>query len=190
MLSKLILIKHSMPTISSELPSNEWTLSEEGTNKANLFASNLEKYNFRKIFSSDEPKAIETARIFGEILNKEVEIIKGIHEHERNSNRVIYPKEQWEGLMRSFFESPNELIFGNETATEAKNRFRTSILKLVSAHPTDEDIVVVTHGTVMTLFISEYNEIDIFNVWNSFGLPSYAELSSDGFILNDIINIR
>lgn len=189
-MGKLILIKHSMPTLSSETPPNEWTLSEEGIKKAILFAPYLEKYNFGKIFSSEEPKAIQTARIFGEKLNKKVEIIKGIHEHERNSNRVIYPKEQWEELMKSFFEFPNELIYGEETAAEAKIRFRTSILKLVNDNPTDEDIVVVTHGTVMTLFISEYNEIDIFNVWKSFGLPSYAELSSDGFILNDIFNIN
>lgn len=187
-LKKLILIKHSIPTISSEIPSNKWTLSEEGIQKANLFVLNLEKYNFKRIFSSDEPKAIETANIFGGKLNKEVEIIKGIHEHERNSNRVIYPKEQWEELMRSFFEFPNKLIFGDETATEARIRFRTSILKLVSANPPDEDIVVVTHGTVMSLFISEYNEVDIFKVWNSFGLPSYAELNADSFILNDIFN--
>lgn len=187
---KLILIKHSIPTISSEIPSNEWTLSEEGINKAKLFAPNLDKYNFGKIFTSEEPKAIQTARIFGEKLNKELEIIKGIHEHKRNSNRVIYPKEQWERLMRSFFESPNELIFGDETATEARIRFRTSILKLVNDNPTDEDILVVTHGTVMSLFISEYNEVDIFKVWNSFGLPSYAELNADSFILNDINNIN
>jgi len=188
-LRKLILIKHSMPTISSEILSNEWRLSEEGIQKANLFAPYLEKYNFKKIFSSEEPKAIETARILGENLNKEGQIIRGIHEHERNSNRVIYPKEQWEELMKKFFESPNELIFGDETANEAKNRFKSSILNIASEHPVEEDIVIVTHGTVMSLFISEYNEVDLFNVWNTFGLPSYAELNADSYVLNDIFNL-
>lgn len=42
----------------------------------------------------------------------------------------------------------------------------------------------------MSLFISEYNEVDIFRLWEIFGLPSFAELNTKDFILNDIVNIK
>ena len=188
-MGKIILIKHSMPNVTSDIPSKKWTLSEEGIINTKLLALKLEKFNFNKIYSSDEPKAMETAQILGNQFLKTVEVIKGIHEQERESNRTIYPRDQWKKLMKKFFDFPDELIFGDETANAAKERFSTAIHNLIESNPRDEDIVVVTHGVVMSLFISKYNDIDIFNVWDTLGLPSYAELNANDFRLNDIVNL-
>lgn len=91
-LGRIILIKHSMPNVTSDIPSNKWTLSEEGIISTKSLALKLEKFSFDKIYSSDEPKAIETAQILGSEFLKGVEVIKGIHEQERESNRTIYPR--------------------------------------------------------------------------------------------------
>lgn len=188
-LRKIILIKHSIPKITSEIPSNQWTLSEEGIKHVKLLAPKIKNFNFDKIFSSVEPKAIETAQILGKKFSKKIEIIEGIHEHERESNRIIYQRNQWLELMEKFFRYPDKLIFGDETATAAKERFSLAIHNLVHNNPPDKDIVVITHGTVMSLFISKYNVVDIFEIWNALGLPSYVELTAKEFSLESIVNI-
>jgi broad specificity phosphatase PhoE len=186
---KLILIKHSMPNLSSDIPSNEWILSQEGKEQSKKLADKLKPYHFSKLFCSTEPKAIETAQIAGESLSKSVQMIDGVHEHERKSSREIYPQKQWKEIIRTFFQRPDELILGDETANSAQNRFINAIHSLIENENSDEDIVIVTHGTVMTLFISKYNDVDSFDVWDSFGLPSYVELSIPGYELQKIINM-
>ncbi|SDJ79877.1 histidine phosphatase family protein [Sediminibacillus albus] len=189
-MGNLILIKHSKPTISSSIPSCEWTLSEEGINKARLLATPLRNFLFNTVYSSIEPKAIETAEIIGKELNKQVDIRQGIHEHERHKHRKIYPEDQWKTIIREFFDYPNDLVFGQETAASAQKRFDSSVGKLLKDRPANEDIVIVAHGTVISLFIDEYNQVDVMEIWNSLGLPAYAVLDAESFRLYDIVNMN
>lgn len=189
-MGKIILMKHAMPTVTATLPSNQWTLTEEGIKDSKVLAENLSQYQFSKIFSSNEPKAIQTARTIGEVLSKNVEVMEGLHEHERESKRVIHERDEWHELIKKFFEYPDELILGDETATSAKNRFSSSLHQLIDDQKDEEDIIVVTHGTVMSLFISTYNQVDIFELWNSFGLPSCAVLERENYRLIDVVNIH
>ena len=69
-LRKLVLIKHSMPNLTSSVPANQWTLSEEGIKNTEILAKKLRKYNFDKIYCSEEPKAIETAEIIAREYSK------------------------------------------------------------------------------------------------------------------------
>ncbi|TCT22377.1 broad specificity phosphatase PhoE [Melghiribacillus thermohalophilus] len=186
-MGKLLLIKHSNPILDSEKPSNQWVLSEEGKQRALLLANQLENYQFSQIFSSVEPKARETADIVANNLGKKVLEKENLHEHRRESNRIIYPRDEFENIMKKFFHYPDQLIFGEETARQAKGRFEKAVLEITNNIQHDEDLVIITHGTVITLFVSNYNFIDCFQFWNSLGMPSVVELKLDDFQLNQVI---
>jgi 2,3-bisphosphoglycerate-dependent phosphoglycerate mutase len=185
---KLVLIKHAMPILSAHVPSNQWALSDEGKEKAKVLSNYVKEYETSRLFSSTEPKAIETAQIVGNQLNREVIVRDNLHEHLRSTKRKIYPTDEFHHIIRKFFKYPDVLIFGEETANIAKRRFLNAVDNVIKEAPSDEDVVIITHGTVMTLFISHYNEVNEFDVWRSFGLPSIVELSLDDFSLIRFIN--
>ncbi|SER75736.1 Broad specificity phosphatase PhoE [Gracilibacillus ureilyticus] len=155
---RLILIKHSVPTIQADIPSNKWVLNNEGKDRAKVLAEKLSIYHFSKVYTSPEPKAVETAEIVAAFHKKPLEKLTNTHEHLRLTNRKIYPEAEWMDLMKHFFEEKDTLLFGEETASEARARFDQAVRKLIKQHSYEEDILLVAHGTVISLFISMYNK--------------------------------
>ena len=66
-----------------------------------------------------------------------------------------------------------ELIFGEETAEAAFSRFSRSIDHLLGEH-TDSNLLVVTHGTVISLYLRRWARIDPYPLWENLGMPSFA----------------
>jgi broad specificity phosphatase PhoE len=63
------------------------------------------------------------------------------------------------------------LVFGNETADQARTRFTQAIHTLLAQHPSDT-LAIVTHGTVLTLFLAHHNpHLDPISFWHSLQLP-------------------
>ena len=56
---KLILVKHSQPTLVKSAPAHEWRLSPQGKRNCQFLAKELADYAPATIFSSQEPKALE-----------------------------------------------------------------------------------------------------------------------------------
>ena len=74
----LILVKHSLPEIDPSVPAAEWRLSREGRRRARILGERLDRYNPDRIFSSTEPKSMETAEIAAGNLNVPVEVVQGL----------------------------------------------------------------------------------------------------------------
>ena len=175
----LVLVKHSLPEIEPAVPSREWHLSEEGRARSRILAEKLDQYDLDVIVSSNEPKAIETAGISARRLNVPVEVIKGLHEHER-SNVGFLEKERFEPSIARFFSRPTELVFGEETADAAYDRFSKAVHGL-SDRFMQANVALVTHGTVLSLFVSRTSALEPFSTWKRLGLPSFIVLSRPGF---------
>ena len=171
----LILVKHSLPEIDSTVPAKEWHLSEEGRVRAQILAEKLSHYDLDVMVSSVEPKAIETAEIAARFLKTPVEIVKGLHEHER-SHVGFLKKERFEQSIGRFFFRPTELIFGEETADKAHGRFSKAVYGL-SNRFLQEKVALITHGTVLSLFVSRISALEPFALWKQLGMPSWIVLS-------------
>jgi broad specificity phosphatase PhoE len=48
-------------------------------------------------------------------------------------------------------------------------------------------VAVVTHGTVMTLFVTRAAGLEAFPFWKRLGLPAFVVLSWPGFGLLDVV---
>ena len=169
-MTKLVLIKHSLPTIVPNKPVATWQLSPEGIERCHRLASCLTAV----LVSSVEPKARATADHLAERLALTATTIDGLEEQHR-STAPFLTDDAFREAMRGIFVRPAELVFGEETAEAASTRFSTTIDHLLGEH-TDRNLLVVTHRTVMSLYLSRQVGMDPYLLWEKLGLPSFAVL--------------
>ena len=93
------------------VPASDWRLSAEGRARAAQLAAHLMPYAPSRLVSSLEPKAVEAAAILGKRLGLGVEIVPGLHEHERRSVPYL-GAEAFAAAITRFFATPQERVFG------------------------------------------------------------------------------
>lgn len=183
----LVLVKHSVPRVQAQDPANTWELSEEGRVRAHRLAEQLETFTPEVIVSSDEPKAKETAEILARQFQLDVQILPDLHEHDR-SNVPFLSYDGFQVSIREFFQKPDELVFGRETADQAYKRFYRTVHSILKENR-NKTVVIVTHGTVISLFVSRLTGSSDLELWNTLGLPSFIamDLSSNTLIVRNTI---
>lgn len=183
----LILVKHSVPEIVQSVPARDWNLSEPGRTRAARLAEALKQYQPEVIVSSKEPKAKETAEIIAGIHHMEQRVAEDLHEHDR-SNVPYLSHDEFQASVREFFQKPGELVFGRETADQAHARFFRSVHSILNEHA-NKTVAIVTHGTVISLFVSRLTGSSDFEIWNMLGLPSFIamDLHSSTLIVRENI---
>jgi broad specificity phosphatase PhoE len=183
---KLVLVKHSQPAIIPDVPSRQWKLSDVGRRRCHLLAERLAAYEPAVIVTSFEPKAMDTGRIVADALGVRLETAPDLHEHDRREVEFLADQEEFRSQVISFLEHPSELVFGGETADEAHRRFAVAITDVVAHHP-NGNLVVIAHGTVMTLFVARAAALDPVPLWRLLGLPSFAVLALPGYQLLKVV---
>jgi broad specificity phosphatase PhoE len=183
---QLVLIRHSQPEIVPGVPASGWRLSDTGRDRCRALADRLVAYDLAAVVASREPKAVETGQIVARALGLPFETAADLHEHDRPNVGLLADEEQFQARVASVFEHPGELVFGRETADEAHVRFTTAIANVMAQHPRG-NLAVVTHGTVMTLFVARAAGLDPVPFWKRFGLPAFVVLSLPGFGLVEVV---
>jgi broad specificity phosphatase PhoE len=179
---RLILIKHALPIIDPQAPSKTWLLSEEGQNTTTTFARTLKDYQPRHIFSSPEPKALETALTIANVFHIPFEIVNDLHEHHRANEPYDHDRTTFINKIKAFFENPNQLVYGEETAEQARTRFHVGLLSAWRKHR-EENIAVVSHGTVISLFVAHLiPTINPLELWNCLKMPDAVVLETDDHV--------
>ena len=108
-------------------------------------------------------------------MKSRVEVVEDLHEHDRNSVGFL-EKKKFEASVAQFFNQPGLLTFGNETANQAHHRFSRAVMRIIEKYA-DKNIALITHGTVLTLFVSRLVGIEPFAFWKDLELPSWVVLS-------------
>jgi broad specificity phosphatase PhoE len=170
----LILIRHSTPDIRRDIPAAEWHLSPDGAARARAFSQRLHPSAGARVFTSCEPKAVETAQLLAEEWGLEVETVPGLHEHERPEAQML-SRAAFDQSIRDLFAQPRTLVFGAETADGARRRFTIALMRLVAR--TAGDVLVVTHGTVLTLFVAETTGVEPYAFWKRQQMPFAVNLT-------------
>jgi len=173
--SKLVLIKHSLPEMQIQTESRFWHLSEEGRKRCAPLAEKLRRFELARIVSSNEPKAVETAELIADHLTRTHIVRPDLQENDRTGLGFV-GLDAYRETFRRFFAEPDRVVVGTETAKEARSRFATAVEGVLEEFP-DETLAIVTHGTVISLMVSEPNPEDRFRLWRRLGLPSYVVVS-------------
>jgi broad specificity phosphatase PhoE len=160
----VLLVRHSLPEVDPSRPAEEWTLSDEGRARCAPLAARLGTYAPEGIISSTEPKARETAELIGAELGLEVGESPALCETARRTVPWLEP-ESFRRAMQTLFERPDDVVFGEESAAHALARFSAV------AAGVDERTIVVSHGTVISLYAAERTGEDPFAIWSRLELP-------------------
>ena len=174
---RLLLIKHAAPIVTPGEPPAAWPLSPAGQASLGPFAAALAAYAPAAIVASDERKARETATGLAAQLGLAAPTLDhDLREHERRPSDFFPRPDDFTAAVRRFFNQPDELSFGRETATAAGARFAAAAMRHRAAAPPG-DLAIVAHGTVISLFVAARAGLDPFLLWQRLGLPSFVVLA-------------
>ena len=176
---KLLLIKHARPEVIPTVPAHEWHLGEQGKELSRKLGQRLLPYNLKQVLSSEEPKAVETAQIVAAQLSIPSIAVPGLQEHDRSNVPQMEPR-VFQSAVAQFFQKPARLVLGRETAEEVYERFEEAMRRLLTTY-TDGDLAVVSHGTVIALYLYKQAKLNPYHIWRDLALPSYVVLSLDDF---------
>ncbi|MCA9916507.1 MAG: histidine phosphatase family protein [Anaerolineales bacterium] len=167
----LILVRHTAVFIDPSVSSHDWVLTEDGRSATHTLAHKLIPYQPSRLITSEEPKAIATGAALAEVLALPTHAAPGLQEHDRRGVPYFENKAEFETAVAHFFTHPHDLVFGNETAVQARMRFGTAVQQQQETYPQDT-LALVTHGTVLTLFLCHHNpQLDPVQFWQSLTLP-------------------
>ena len=166
----LLLIRHAQPEVTP------------GVAARTLAGRLAGAYALARLTSSDEPKAMETARIIAQELRLPAQRDADLGEH-RRAHVPYLSQEDWHATMTRFFAQPDALVVGDETARAALDRFSAAVTRGL-AHTQEGDLALVTHGTVLTLFVAAHNpRVDALAFWRALALPDLVALTLPNFHL-------
>jgi broad specificity phosphatase PhoE len=181
----LILVKHSFPDIIPGVRPSQWSLSKVGRQRCEPLAKELAVFQSQRVFSSIEPKAMETAHLVSQKLSIPFQSFEDLHEHLRKAT-LNFSEKLFHTKIAAFFAQPDELIYGEETAGQCRERFAKAVNILLNQNH-GLNLIVVAHGTVITLFVAQACSIDPFPFWQRLGLPSFVVLSYPTLSMHSVV---
>lgn len=143
-------VTHPQVAIDPAIPVPRWGLSDVGRARARVAARLPWVAAVRRIVSSDETKAIETATAFAEALAVAVEIRPGLHENDRSATGFLPPPE-FEATADRFFAEPTASVRGWERAVDVQTRVAAAVASVLGERETSGDVLFVGHGAAGTL---------------------------------------
>lgn len=128
----------------------KWSLNPVGSARVSALAARLGCLSkTRRVISSDETKALETAMPLASMLGVDMEVRPLMHENNRSATGFLPPHE-FEAVADRFFAEPSKSVRGWETAEDAQRRIVAEVDASLDGHQ-DGDVLFVGHGGVGTL---------------------------------------
>ncbi|HEY3108813.1 MAG TPA: histidine phosphatase family protein [Chloroflexota bacterium] len=171
----LVLIRHALPAIDPRLPARAWPLSDEGREAARALAERVRPLGVTRVVSSVEPKAWETGAIVAQRLGVPCSAAAGLHEHDREGAPFL-PADELERALGELFARPDELVYGRETANQARDRFATAVGAVLTAYP-DDRVAISSHGTVISLLVAQRRGVDAHAFQQGLAMPDLVVIN-------------
>lgn len=161
-------------------------LSEEGLVDSKKIADIFKDVEVDCIVSSSYRRAIQTVKYLAE--QKGLSIIEFDELRERPIKGLDY-KMPWEELLIAIEKSFMDIDYsleGGESTRKAQQRAIPIIDKLLCEYK-GKNIVIGTHGNIMTIIMNYYNKEYGFDFWNSTSMPDVYKMT---FELDELIEIE
>jgi broad specificity phosphatase PhoE len=183
--NRLILIRHSQSQPEPDRPASQWPLTAEGRRRCIALAERLAAGAPDVIVTSRERKAGETGTLVAARMRLPIAVADGLHEHQReHAGWLTNPA--FEQAVAAFFTRPDELVFGEETASQAGARFDAAVRGVLATRP-GQNVAIVSHGTVITLFVAQHAGVAPRPFWKRLGMPAIVIFSLFDLRLLEVI---
>jgi broad specificity phosphatase PhoE len=156
----LVLVRHGRPDMTDQRP-DTWGLADDGIDAARRLGLSLRTVVSKgasTVVCSTERKAVETAVALG---------FGGV----RSDERLREIDRPWYDDQREFLNAARRYLTGAavhgwESLNDAAARFDSAITEL------DDSVVVVSHGTVMSAWLSrQIPDLDAVGFWEQLEMP-------------------
>lgn len=190
--SKIFFLRHAATLVDLSTLAKNWDLSHEG-NQMSLEISLSPLFpNVKHIFCSTEQKTYSTIAPFAKQNRIPIQIDAGFNEIHFNGLPFSDP-EQFRDLKYQCFQNLDKSFSDSETFREGLDRFKKTLSDIQRKH-SSEDILIVTHGTILTLFFADLLQIlndgdKIFERWQKLPFGAWGSIES-GLILQDLSSHR
>ncbi len=168
-MNEVVLVRHARSRPQADVPAAQWRLQEGAGESIRTLAHRLQPLALDLVVASTEPKAVATGRGLARHLALPFASAPRLHEHERG-HLPLLDEDAWQGTLRRFFRHPDVLVFGRETATEARERFRAGLQAAFERNAGSRP-AVVAHGTVMSLLVASPSGLDPYELWRELQMP-------------------
>jgi broad specificity phosphatase PhoE len=172
----LILIRHSQTQQQKDVNSHQWQLTDTGREHCQILAEQLRPYAISRIFTSEEPKAYLTGQLVADVLNVPCESSPDLHETKRETVGYFEHIADFEVAVEAAMLEPDKLLFGEETFTDARKRLSNQVDTLLQQYP-DETLAIVSHGTVLAIYLAHLSGNGAIGIWRSLDMPAYAVIN-------------
>ena len=129
------------------------------------------------IFASDEPKALQTAEAIAAKLGLGLTTVRALREHDRTGEPFLRSDQEFQRRLQELFDRPAERVYGRESAEEALNRFEAAV-RHITDEPSVARPVVVTHATVLALYLASKTHRNAWDIWKQLAMPCYVFLQT------------
>jgi broad specificity phosphatase PhoE len=172
----LVLIRHALPLVDPQVPARAWPLSDQGREAARALVDRVRPLGVTRVVSSVEPKAWETGAIVAQRLGVPCSAAPGLHEHDREGAPFL-GGEEFQRTIAALFARPDELVFGRETANQARDRFAAAVEAVLAEYP-DDRIAISSHGTVISLLVAQRTGADARELARGLAMPDLVVLNA------------
>lgn len=171
---EIIFIRHSKTEIDPQVPISNWGLSEEGVELAKRFSTNESVQQLDVLYTSFQTKALETAVLLAKPNGIPIKADNGLTEVSSFTGPFEPNFEQYEQGVKDYYAKKIERISNGESIDEAVERFNRTLLSIVAAEQGKNKIGIITHANIVTLFSSQYMDIDCYNTHMAIKQPDIA----------------
>lgn len=155
---KFIFIRHAKDDQNYRGGWSNLDITKEGKEQAlkleNYLEENEEKFQLKKIISSDLKRAVSTANIINEKMKLHIELDKNLREMNNGDLAGMLNEEALEKYPGVFFNTLeiNEKYPNGESPLEFYNRIKTWLFNAIKQYKNyDGNIIIVTHAGVINI---------------------------------------
>ena len=186
-MTTIIFIRHAPTIPDKNQHATLWHLREDSQRLCHLLAEQIKDYKITKIYTSTESKAQLTGQFVAEKSgNVPVETVENLQETIQHTMKFYDNLSDFRVAVKKAMRSPDELLYGDETFIDARNRFSSQVEQLARKHP-GETIGIVTHGRVLSMYLGTIMKQSPVELWEKLGLPAYAVLSREKQVITEIV---
>lgn len=173
---KITFIRHSKTLQEPEVYNPLWQLNEVGTERAIELSKTKEIKDLDLIYSSGQTKAIQTMLYLAKDNHLKMHVDDDFTEITSITNKYI---EDFETALYELHTGVVERINDGETSIEARDRFNNALDRLVLNHPDANNIGIVSHGNILSVFSSQYIDKSSYEIHKTLKMPDVAIFDYD-----------
>ena len=171
---KFVFIRHSKTDRNPQVPITCWGLTKQGIDLAKELSQKDIIKDLDVLYTSFQTKALETAVLLAKPNAIPIKADDGLTEVTSFTGPFEEDFDLYTKNVHDFYTDNLGRIAGGETKTEALERFNTALESIAKVESGKNLVGIITHGNILTLFSSLYEDVDCYMLHTTIKQPDVA----------------